>query len=113
MNPLSLWHLTYGAERLVPEAGSPKGRQPKEAVRSSSLMGGLCKRTDSKMLGKQAERHMMVRAHHFGIHLSLPIVLSLLWAGTFSIPRTINYYTLRAFPRIICGMIAYLSELVE
>jgi len=28
--------------------GSPVA---KEAVRSSSLMGGLCKRTDSKMLG--------------------------------------------------------------
>ena len=47
----------------------------KEAVRSSSLMGGLCKRTDSKKLGwAQAQGHMMVRAHHIGIHLSLPIV---------------------------------------
>jgi hypothetical protein len=36
---------------------------------------------------------MMVRAHHFCIHLSLPIDRFLLWAGTISIPRTIDSIT--------------------
>ena len=65
--------LTDGAERLRRRREDRRSGSLQEAVRSSSLMGGLCKRTHSKMLGKQAERHPMGRALPIVFHCHCPL----------------------------------------
>ena len=68
--------ITDGAERLRRRREDRKSGSLQEAVRSSSLMGGLYQRTDSKMLGSASPAPVKGRGPPCCLLLSLPIAFS-------------------------------------
>ena len=66
-----------------------------EAVRSSGLMGGLCKRTHSRLLGERKPSAMRRAGPPNCFSLSLPIAFSFIVGRDIFISPALQLHTLR------------------